>query len=62
MTTMFSEDEARKVGERFVDMLGLTKNKAGRYTTTWGDKTLEGLGRCVQRIVEEARTPETIKE
>ena len=28
---MLSEQQARKVGEQIVEMLGLTKNKEGRY-------------------------------
>ena len=51
---MLSEQQARKVGEQIIEMLGLTKNKNGRYNTTWGDKTVEGLGRCAQRIVVES--------
>jgi len=54
LNPMLSEDQAAKVGEKLVEMLGLAKNSNGRYNTTWGDKTLEGLGRCAQRIVEEA--------
>jgi hypothetical protein len=50
---MLSEQQARKVGEQIVEMLSLTKNKDGRYNTSWGSKTVEGLGRCAQRIVVE---------
>lgn len=50
---MLSEQQARKVGEQIIEMLSLTKNKEGRYNTSWGSKTVEGLGRCAQRIVVE---------
>jgi hypothetical protein len=50
---MLSEQQARKVGEQIIEMLCLTKNKDGRYNTSWGSKTVVGLGRCAQRIVVE---------
>lgn len=53
---MLSEAEALKAGTLIVDMLSLTKNKEGKYNTSWGAKTLEGIGRCIQRIVEESKT------
>jgi len=59
---MLSEKQARTVGEQLVSMFKLTKNDAGKYNTTWGHKTLEGLGRCAQRMVEEAVINDEIKE
>ena len=38
-------------GERLAGMLGLKKNRKGRYPTTWGDKTAEGLYKCIIRVV-----------
>jgi hypothetical protein len=50
--------EAAIIGLRIVNMLNLkkitVKDKEDRYYTDWGDKTLTGLGRCVERIVREA--------
>lgn len=59
---MLSEQQARLVGGHIVELLVLTKNKDGKYNTTWGHKTLEGLGRCVQRMIEEAKPTNEIKE
>ena len=56
---MLSEQQARKAGEQLVEMLCLTKNKDGRYNTSWGNKTLEGLGRSAQRIVVETTKTES---
>lgn len=42
------------IGQRVVDMFGLKKNDINRYKSDWGEKTIEGLGRCVERIVREA--------
>lgn len=63
VTNMLTESQARKVGEQIIEMLSLTKNKNGRYNTSWGDKTVEGLGRCAQRIVvENTKVKTEVKE
>lgn len=42
------------IGQRVVDMFGLKKNDINRYKSDWGEKTIEGLGRCIERIVRES--------
>lgn len=52
--------QAEKLGEKIVELFKLKKlrqdtNKYGisYYKTSWGNKTLEGIGNCVFRLVEE---------
>ena len=59
---MLTERQSVVAGQRIVEMLQLTKTESGRYNTTWGEKTVEGLGRCFQRVIEEAQSAELIKE
>lgn len=52
---MMPEDKATIAGQAIVDLFGLkplpNKDKTiKQYHTTWGKKTLSGLGRCVERI------------
>ena len=56
---MLSEKQARKVGEQLIEMLNLTKNANGMYNTSWGNKTAEGLGRAVQRLLVESVNTES---
>ena len=49
-----TQDEAVKIGTEVANFLGLNLNKeTGRYDTTWGNKTAEGIARCIERIVTE---------
>jgi len=43
-----------QIGLQVVEWFSLEKNKKGRYNTAHGDKSLEGLGASVKRIIEEA--------
>ena len=52
--------QAEKLGEKIVELFELPKlrqksKEYGRnyYSTSWGTKTLEGIGNCVFRLVEE---------
>ena len=46
-----TDSEAKEVGEELANFLNLRPGADGRYNTMWGAKTLEGLGRCIERIV-----------
>ncbi len=50
---------AEEMGRNMVDLFGLKPLKefedSVRYDTSWGTKTLEGVGRCVLRIVRELK-------
>ena len=48
------------VGQKIAELLGLKVNKLGRMNTSWGTKTILGLGACIVRIVEESKA--TINE
>jgi hypothetical protein len=48
------------VGQKIAELLGLKVNKLGRMNTSWGTKTILGLGACIVRIVEESKS--TINE
>jgi hypothetical protein len=50
-----NKQESVAVGQAIVELFSLKQNKdTSRYNTTWGSKTVEGIGRCVERIVREA--------
>ena len=53
----------KQLGLQIAALLYLKTNRAGRVDTTWGTKTLQGLGATVLRIVDEHRerfaVPET---
>ena len=51
---MITEYEAMQVGKEIAALCGLKLNKEGRVKTAFGDKTLVGLGRCVERVVIES--------
>lgn len=46
------EKEMARRGKQLAEILGLKKNRAGRYDTTWGDKTEIGLYRTARRVLE----------
>jgi hypothetical protein len=47
-----SEAHAQVVGMRVIGMFNLQKNDKGRYDTDWGEKTVEGIGRSVHKILD----------
>lgn len=46
------EAEQMRRGEMLADVLGLNRDRDGRYRTAWGTKTSLGLYLTVQRITE----------
>jgi len=52
--------QAEKLGEKIVELFELRKlqqqskkYEKNYYFTSWGSKTLEGIGQCIFRLVEE---------
>ena len=45
-------EQAIALGNKTAIILGL-KLKNGKYSTTWGDKSPEGLGRMIHILVQE---------
>ena len=47
--------QAEQIGERIIELFGLTTDKrgSGRYDTAYGTKTPEGIGRTVQATTKE---------
>lgn len=43
------------VGQKISELLSLKFGKDGRTKTTWGTKSIQGLGACITRIVEEEK-------
>lgn len=41
------------IGYEVAQLLGLKFGKDGRTKTTWGTKSVQGLGACIARIIEE---------
>jgi hypothetical protein len=41
------------IGYEVSRLLSLKFDKAGRTKTSWGTKSIEGLGKCIQVIVED---------
>ncbi|HRG11386.1 MAG TPA: hypothetical protein PLJ08_22620 [Cyclobacteriaceae bacterium] len=41
------------VGQRVAELLNLKFNTIGRTNTSWGTKSIQGLGACITRIIEE---------
>jgi hypothetical protein len=41
------------IGYEVSQLLNLKFGKDGRTKTSWGTKTVQGIGACIQRIVEE---------
>lgn len=46
---------ATTVGLKVAEVLQLRCNKEGRYDTSWGSKTLVGLGSTVLRVIQDAK-------
>ena len=40
-------------GKKWAEILGLKKNKEGRYNTSWGTKTALGIYLVIKRLVKE---------
>lgn len=54
MTDKLTKEDLENIGQTVVDLLNLPKKRSnGRYNTSWGDKTLMGLGATIVRVVEE---------
>ena len=51
---MITDFEAMQVGKAIAELCGLKEGKDGRYKTSFGDKTVIGLGRCVERVMVES--------
>lgn len=45
--------QSEKLGIEIVVLFNLRKQKDGKYQTSWGSKTLEGIGNTIFRLVEE---------
>lgn len=43
------------IGQRIAELLDLKFSKSGRTNTTWGTKSIQGLGACIDRITEEEK-------
>lgn len=41
------------IGYEIAQLLNLKFSKDGRVKTSWGTKSVQGLGACITRIVEE---------
>lgn len=41
------------IGHEVSKLLNLKFGKDGRTNTSWGNKSIQGLGACITRIVEE---------
>jgi hypothetical protein len=48
-----TDEQAEKLGQALIHLLGLCAKRNGRIDTAHGDKTPIGLGRTVLRVVEE---------
>lgn len=49
---IMSESAARLAGAKIAELMNLKPDERGRYETSWGSKTVEGLARCVERIIQ----------
>ena len=45
--------KAIAIGQQVAELLNIKFGKDGRAKTSWGTKTVEGLGNCIIRIHEE---------
>ena len=45
--------DLQEFGLELVSLFNLTADEDGRYTTSWGPKTAEGLARCLERMYRE---------
>ncbi len=41
------------IGQKVAELLNLKFDKSGRTKTTWGTKSIQGLGATITRIIEE---------
>jgi hypothetical protein len=58
-----NEEQLTKLGEEVVKLFKLKMDKETKqYPTGWGTKTTIGLGRVIERLVEEAQAPEESEE
>ena len=48
-----SDKDLEEFGLELVSLFNLTADEDGRYTTSWGPKTAEGLARCLERMYRE---------
>ena len=54
IVSLFKDSQdAEELGLELASLLGLKVLADGRYDTSWGPKTAEGLARCVERIYRE---------
>ena len=49
---IMSESAARLAGAKIAELMNIKPDERGRYDTAWGSKTVEGLARCVERIIQ----------
>lgn len=47
----FTEEQYQQLGLQLVHLLGLKVKKSGSVDTTWGIKSMVGLGRTVERLI-----------
>lgn len=50
------------IGQRVAELLKIKVNKLGLLNTSWGTKTIQGLGACILRIAEEEEENKRITE
>lgn len=50
-----TKTEAEKIGRNAVDFLNLVVASDNRVKTSWGTKSIEGLGRSLERLVVESQ-------
>jgi hypothetical protein len=54
IVSLFKDSQdADELGLELVSLFGLKVEADGRYDTSWGPKTPEGLARCVERLYRE---------
>lgn len=46
--------QAARIGQQVANLFSLKADERGRYETSWGSKTVEGIGRIVERIQKES--------
>ena len=44
------------IGQKVAELLNLKFDKLGRTKTSWGTKSIIGLGATIERIIEEEKT------
>lgn len=58
---MFTEQQAIEIGNKVAIMCNL-KMKNGNYVTAWGNKTALGIGRSIERVLDEVNAISYIEE